>query len=92
MRIGREKPLSDSIHIFSKDVADSSINRKLELAAMIQAALKVGADLGARELGRKAFAEFLKLEKMAFPKGVTASASGEMLFAYAKPSRRRPSV
>jgi hypothetical protein len=88
MRISRDKSLSDPIRLAPDEVQTSIVGRKKELAALIQAALKVGADLSARESGRRAFAEFIKLDRDLQPAPTVALApSGQVLFA--APKRRK---
>ncbi len=89
MRISRDKSLSDPIRLSSANTPTAIESRKKELGLLIQAALKVGADLAAREAGRRAFAEFVKLDRDLQPApAVTVASSGQLLFAEIK--RRRP--
>jgi hypothetical protein len=88
MSISRDKPLSDPIRLPPDEIATSIVGRKKELGALIQAALKVGADLAAREAGRRAFAEFVKLDRDLQPvTNVAVAESGQVLFA--APKRRK---
>ncbi len=88
MRILREKRLSDPIQLPAEAVSLPTNGRKRELAALIQAALKVGADLSARDAGRRAFAELLKLDRDLQPApAVTLAPAGQVMFA--APKRRR---
>jgi hypothetical protein len=82
--------LSDPIRLTAQDIPASIEDRKKELGALIQAALKVGADLGAREAGRRAYAELAKLDKDLQPaSAVAVASSGQLLFAAAKRRRAR---
>jgi hypothetical protein len=93
MRISRDKLLSDPIQIAPEEVQSSIGGRKKELAALIQGALKVGADLSAREAGRRAFAEFVKLTPDLQPAtGVSVAATGQVLFTATKRRRVRPAA
>lgn len=94
MRITRDKAQMTGIELPVADIEASLLNRKKELAAIIQAALKVGADYPARESGRKAFAELLKLEPELQPNGgnVGIAASGQVMFAAPKRRRMRAAV
>ena len=88
MRISRDKSLTDPIRLPPSDIQRSIEGRKKELGALIQAALKVGADLSAREAGRRAYAEFAKLDRDLQPTpSVTVATSGQLLFT--DPKRRR---
>jgi hypothetical protein len=90
MRISREKSLSDPIELPPPDLQTSIEGRKKELGALIQAALKVGADLSAREAGRRAYAEFVKLDRDLQPApAVSVASSGQLIFAAAKRRRVR---
>jgi hypothetical protein len=92
VRISRDKSLPDpdAIRLSSVDIQTSVEGRKRELGALIQAALKVGADLAARESGRRAFAEFVKLDRDLQPApNVTVANSGQLLFANTKRRRVR---
>ncbi len=86
MRISRGKRLSDPIHLSAEEVQNAIGGRKRELGALIQAALKVGSDLAARESGRRAFAELVKLDRDLQP--LPMASAGQLLFA-AAPKRRR---
>jgi hypothetical protein len=89
VRISRDKPLPDPIRLPPDEVQTSIEGRKRELGLLIQAALKVGADLAAREAGRRAYAEFVKLDRdLQQPSPtVPVADSGQLLFADVK--RRR---
>jgi hypothetical protein len=88
MSISRDKPMSDAIRLAPDEIQTSIVGRKKELGALIQAALKVGADLSAREAGRRAFAEFIKLDRDLQPAPTVALAdTGQVLFA--APKRRK---
>jgi hypothetical protein len=90
VRISRDKSLSDTIQLPPGDVQASIEGRKKELGALIQAALKVGADLAAREAGRRAYAEFVKLDRDLQPAtGVTVTNSGQLLMTDTKRRRVR---
>ena len=90
MRISRDKSLSDPIRLSSTTIQTSVESRKRELGLLIQAALKVGADLAAREAGRRAYAEFVKLDRDLQPVPVVSVASsGQLLFAETKRRRGR---
>jgi hypothetical protein len=90
MRISRTKVEPGSMKLTSDDVEASIAGRRRELAALIQAGLKVGADLSAREAGRRAFTEFMKLEPAAQPPGAVAvGTSGQLIFTAAKRKRIR---
>ncbi len=90
MRISRDKSLSDPIRLTTQDIPTSIEDRKQELGALIQAALKVGADLSARDAGRRAYAELAKLDRDLQPAAAVAVASsGQLLFAAAKRRRAR---
>ncbi len=91
MRISRDKSLSEPIRLSTTDIQTSIEGRKKELGALIQAALKVGADLAAREAGRRAYAEFVKLDKDLQPTpSVSVADTGQLLFAETKRRRPRP--
>jgi hypothetical protein len=91
VRISRDKALSEPIRLPTADIQSSIEGRKRELGALIQAALKVGADLAAREAGRRAYAEFVKLDKDLQPApSVTVADPGQLLFAETKRRRARP--
>jgi hypothetical protein len=88
MSISRDKPPSEAIRLAPEEIQTSIVGRKKELGALIQAALKVGADLSAREAGRRAFAEFIKLDRDLQPAtNIAVAASGQVLFA--APKRRK---
>ena len=90
MRISRDKSLSDPIRLAPHEIQTSIEGRKKELGVLIQAALKVGADLAAREAGRRAYAEFAKLDKDLQPApNVSVAASGQLLFTETKRRRVR---
>jgi hypothetical protein len=91
MRISRDKSLSDPIRLPPTEIPTSIEGRKRELGALIQAALKVGADLAAREAGRRAYAEFIKLDRDLQPTPtVSVASSGQLLFVETKRRRGRP--
>jgi hypothetical protein len=91
MRISRDKSLSDPIRLPTADIPMTIEGRKKELGALIQAALKVGADLAAREAGRRAYAEFVKLDRDLAPAAtVSVADAGQLLFAETKRRRARP--
>ena len=93
MRISRDKSLAEPIGLPPGDIQRSIEGRKKELGALIQAALKVGADLSAREAGRRAYAEFAKLDRDLQPTpSVTVASSGQLLFADTKRRRVRAVV
>jgi hypothetical protein len=93
MRISRDKLLSDPIRLPPEEVETSIAGRKKELGALIQAALKVGADLAAREAGRRAFAEFVKLDRDLQPStNVAVGASGQVMFAAPKRRKLRAAI
>jgi hypothetical protein len=84
MRISKEKFVVNPASVMQPMIMD----RRKELIAAVQAALKVGAGLGAREAGRRAFSEFLKLGKDgAATDGLSDAAAAQIVFA--SPSRRR---
>lgn len=89
MRISRDKAQLAGIELPAEEIEASLHNRKKELAALIQAALKVGADYPARESGRKALAELMKMDPdlQPNPAGVGIAASGQVMFT--TPKRRR---
>jgi hypothetical protein len=90
VRISRDKSLSEPIQLPAADIQASIEGRKKELGVLIQAALKVGADLAAREAGRRAYAEFVKLDKDLQPvTTVSVADSGQLLFAETKRRRVR---
>jgi hypothetical protein len=93
MRISRDKRLSDPIQLAPDEVQTSIEGRKKELGALIQAALKVGSDLAAREAGRRAYAEFVKLDRDLQPAApVSVAPSGQVLFAAPKRRRMRAAI
>jgi hypothetical protein len=93
MRISRDKLLPDPIRLSQGNIQLTIEGRKKELGALIQAALKVGADLAAREAGRRAYAEFVKLDRDLQPGPVVpVTSSGELLFAETKRRRARGSL
>jgi hypothetical protein len=93
MRISRDKALSDPIQLPPEAVETAISGRKKELGALIQAALKVGADLAAREAGRRAYAEFVKLDRDLQPvTNAAVAASGQVLFTAPKRRRLRPTA
>ncbi len=90
MRISRDKSVSEPIRLPSDSIQTSIEGRKKELGALIQAALKVGADLAAREAGRRAYVEFVKLDRDLQPaQSVTVEDSGQVVFADVKRRRAR---
>ena len=90
MRISRDKPLPEPIRLSQENIQTSIEGRKKELGALIQAALKVGADLAAREAGRRAYAEFVKLDRDLQPAPlVSVASSGQLLFTDTKRRRAR---
>ncbi len=90
MRISRTKVQPGDIKLTPEEVEASIVGRRRELASLIQAGLKVGADLSAREAGRRAFAEFMKLMPATEPPGrVAGPTSGQLMFAGAKRKRLR---
>lgn len=92
MRISRDKRLSDTIELPARDIQASIDGRKRELGALIQAALKVGSDLSAREAGRRAFAELVKLDRdLQAVATVPMAAAPQVIFA-TPPKRRRMRV
>lgn len=94
MRITRDKAQMTGIELPVAEMENSLLSRKKELAAIIQAALKVGADYPARESGRKALAELMKLDPDLQPNGGTMgiAASGQVMFAAPKRRRMRAAV
>ena len=94
MRISRDKAQMAGIEIAAEEIEASLHNRRKELTALIQAALKVGADYPARESGRKALAELMKMEPdlQPNPAGVGIAASGQVMFATPKRRRMRAAV
>lgn len=83
MRISNPKMVASAIAVPVPDAEASIAGRRKELAALIQAALKVGADLSTRDAGRRAFSEFMKLVPVAPSAEVTASGQA-VIFAEAK--------
>ena len=93
MRISRDKSLSDPIRLPPGHIEASIEGRKRELGLLIQAALKVGADLAAREAGRRAYAEFVKLDRDLQPvPSVSGADSSQLLFADVKRRRVRAAL
>lgn len=94
MRISRDKASVAGIELAPEEVEASLANRKRELAMIIQAALKVGADYPAREFGRKAVSELMKLDPdlQPAPGGATIAASGQVMFSAQKRRRMRAAV
>lgn len=88
MRISRDKAAVSGIELTTEAVEPPPACRKRELAAVIQAALKVGADYSAREAGRRAFAELMKLDNDLQPGSALPMASAEAVI-FAQPKRRR---
>ena len=92
MRISKEKSLDRPIGIMPPLITPSVAARKKELIALVQAGLRVGADLSARETGRRALSEYVKLEADAsVGEGVSASAPEHILFTYPSRRKARPS-
>jgi hypothetical protein len=90
VRISRDKSLSDPIRLPPDHIEASIEGRKKELGLLIQAALKVGADLAAREAGRRAYAEFVKLDRDLQPvPSISGAGSSQVLFADVKRRRVR---
>jgi hypothetical protein len=96
MRISRakiQKIEPSDIKLVPEDAEQSLAGRRQELAALIQAALKVGADLSAREAGRRAFSEFMKLVPgTQAANSVAVAASGQVMFTGPKRKRIRAMV
>ncbi|HTI02861.1 MAG TPA: hypothetical protein VL752_18080 [Acidisoma sp.] len=94
MRISRDKAQVANIELAADEIEASLHNRRKELTAIIQAALKVGADYPARESGRKALAELMKMEPdlQPNPSGVGIAASGHVMFTAPKRRRMRAAV
>ena len=93
MSISRGKSLSDPIRLPQGDIQTSIESRKKELGLLIQAALKVGADLAAREAGRRAYAELVKLDRdLQSASNVTVASSGQLLFSETKRRRARAAL
>jgi hypothetical protein len=91
VRISKVKSLADPFPLPPAEIQTSIEGRKKELGLLIQAALKVGADLAAREAGRRAYAEFVKLDRdLQPPATVSVASSGQLLFAETKRRRTRP--
>jgi hypothetical protein len=89
MRIPRDTSLSEPIRLTTQAIPTRIAERKKELGALIQAALKVGADLGAREAGRRAYAELAKIDRDLQPApAASVATSGQMLYAATKRSRQ----
>jgi hypothetical protein len=87
VRISKDKTDSLSIGIMKPLIQPAAALRKKELLCVIQSALRVGADLSAREAGRKAFSEFMKLETGS--DGATAAAPEQILFTREKRRKDR---
>jgi len=93
MRISTPKIVSSAITVAPEDAEASIAGRRKELAALIQAALKVGADLASREAGRRAFSEFMKLVPDSQPaSGVELAASGQVMFTVPKRKKMRGAI
>jgi hypothetical protein len=93
MRISSPKIVASAITLPADSAEASMAGRRKELAALIQAALKVGSDLPAREAGRRAFAEFMKLMPGVQPaNAVAVAASGQVMFTGAKRKKIRGAV
>ena len=93
MSISRDKSSPEPILLAPEEVQTSIEGRKRELGALIQAALKVGADLSAREAGRRAYAEFVKLDRDLQPApAISVASSGQLIFAATKRRRVRPAL
>lgn len=94
MRISRDKAQMAAIELPPGDIEASLLSRKKELAVILQAALKVGADYPAREAGRRALAELMKLDPELQPPaaGVGIAPSGQVMFAAQKRRRMRAAV
>ncbi|MCB8880159.1 hypothetical protein ACELLULO517_07935 [Acidisoma cellulosilytica] len=93
MRISNPKIVSSAITLTPADADASMAGRRKELAALIQAALKVGSDLPSREAGRRAFAEFMKLVPGVQPaNAIAVAASGQVLFTGAKRKKMRGAI
>ena len=91
MRISRDKALSAAIELPPEHIQSSIEGRKKELGLLIQSALKVGADLAAREAGRRAYAELAKLDRDLQPAPqVSVTSSGQLLITETKRRRVRP--
>ena len=93
MRISNPKILASAITLAPEDAEASMLGRRKELAALIQAALKVGSDLPSREAGRRAFAEFMKLVPGVHPaNAVAVAASGQVMFTSPKRKKLRGAI
>jgi len=92
MRISRDKAQMAAIELPPGDIEASLLSRKKELAVILQAALKVGADYPAREAGRRALAELMKLDPELQPPAVGIAPSGQVMFAAQKRRRMRAAV
>jgi hypothetical protein len=83
--------MSEPIRFPTEPIPTSVEDRKKELGTLIQSALKVGANLAAREAGRRAYAELVKLDKdLQTTPAVSVANSGQLVFA--TPKRRRERV
>lgn len=91
MRISRTKVPTSDIALPPEGVETSLAARRRKLAGQIQAALKVGADLPAREAGRRAFSEFMKLLPELQPAPQLALASPAQVM-FTAPKRKRPVI
>jgi len=91
MRISKEKTIGPPIGIMPPLIAQSVAARKKELFFLIQSALRVGADFSAREAGRKALSEYVKLDCSSASVTAAASAPEQILFTYASGRKERPS-
>jgi hypothetical protein len=90
VRISRERSLAEPIRLSQDHIQTSIEGRKRELGLLIQSALKVGADLSAREAGRRAYVEFAKLDRDLQPAPtVSVANSGQLVFADVKRRRGR---
>jgi hypothetical protein len=94
MRISTDKAQLAGIETAAEEIEASLHNRRKELTALIQVALKVGADYPARESGRKALVELIKMEPdlQPNPASVGIAASGQVMFATPKRRRMRAAV
>ncbi|MBW4023246.1 MAG: hypothetical protein HIU92_08905 [Proteobacteria bacterium] len=92
MRISRDKRLPDTIQLAPHEIQASIDGRKRELGALIQAALKVGSDLSAREAGRRAFAELVKIDRDLQPVQTLPMATTPQVIFSAPAKRRRMRV
>jgi hypothetical protein len=86
MRITRGKAPDGEIELPPETLASALVSRKRELAAIVQGALKVGADYSTREAGRRALAELVKLDPELQPGALPMATAGAMVFT---PSKRR---